>query len=283
MRTVRIAVRDVDASLRRAMVAEANARLEAWLLLGAATGRTRADLMAMSQDRLTPEVETRLAKLVDRRLAHEPIAYILGEREFWSLPFAVSPDVLIPRPESETLVEAALEAVPDRSAPLRVLDLGTGSGCLLIALLSELPQATGLGVDLSQAALTVAETTAAHLGLGHRADFQLRDWGRGLNEHFDLVVSNPPYIAEFEWRHLPPDVREFEPALALAGGPDGLTAYRALAPDCARLVVPGGTVVLEIGQGQGDAVEALLTRRGLTVIQRCQDLAGIERCVIARR
>ena len=153
----------------------------------------------------------------------------------------------------------------------------------MLALLSELPQATGLGVDLSQAALTVAETTAAHLGLGHRASFQLGDWGRGLNEHFDLVVSNPPYIAEAEWHHLPPDVREFEPALALAGGLDGLTAYRALAPDCARLVMPGGTVVLEIGQGQGDAVEALLNRRGLTVIQRCQDLAGIERCLIARR
>jgi release factor glutamine methyltransferase len=283
MRTVRIAVRDVEASLRRARVAEANARLEAWLLLGAATGRTRADLMATSHERLTPAIEARLAQLVDRRLAHEPIAYILGEREFWSLPFAVSPDVLIPRPESETLVEAALAALPDRSAPLQLLDLGTGSGCLLLALLSELPQAMGLGIDLSQAALAVAEAAAARLGLAQRARFQLGDWGRGLNAHFDLVVSNPPYIAEGEWHHLPLDVRGFEPALALAGGPDGLTAYRALAPDCARLVVPGGTVVLEIGQGQGDAVEALLTRRGLTVTGRRRDLAGIERCLIAGR
>jgi release factor glutamine methyltransferase len=257
-------------------------RGDAWLLLAAATGRPRASLMAGSLDALTASDQARLDELVRRRSAREPIAYILGEKEFWSLPLRVSPAVLIPRPESETVVEAALGRVEDRGAPLRLLDLGTGSGCLLLALLSELPMATGLGVDLSAEALALAAANAGRLGLAGRARFERRSWGAGLGGAFDLIVGNPPYVGAGELARLAPEVRAFEPEIALIAGPDGLDAYRALIPDCARLLAPGGSVVLEIGQGQGDAVAAILARHGLVVAERRPDLAGIERCLVAR-
>jgi release factor glutamine methyltransferase len=221
--------------------------------------------------------------MVRRRLAREPIAYILGEKEFWSLPFEVGPAVLIPRPESESVVEAALAQVADRAAPLLLLDLGTGSGCLLLALLSELPGATGRGVDLSAAALAVAHGNAERLGLADRTRFEQRSWGGGLTERFDLIVSNPPYVAAGDLAGTEPEVRAFEPEIALTAGSDGLAAYRALIPDCARLLAPGGHVVLEIGQGQGAAVAGILASHGLGVIERRADLAGIERCVVAQR
>jgi release factor glutamine methyltransferase len=257
-------------------------RGEAWLLLEAAAGCPRASLMAGTVERLTPEQEVLLEAMVRRRLAREPIAYILGEKEFWSLPLAVGPAVLIPRPESESVVEAALARVADRSAPLRLLDLGTGSGCLLLALLSELPRATGLGVDLSAAALAFARRNAERLGLAGRARFHEGSWGEGLAVSFDLIVANPPYVAAGDLAGLEPEVRAFEPQIALAAGPDGLAAYRALIPDCARLLAPGGSVALEIGQGQG-AVAGLLAAHGLAVIDRRRDLAGIERCLVAQR
>jgi len=258
------------------------ARSEAWLLLEAATGCPRASLMAGTVERLTPEQEVLLEAMVRRRLTREPIAYILGEKEFWSLPLAVGPAVLIPRPESESVVEAALARVADRSAPLRLLDLGTGSGCLLLALLSELPRATGLGVDLSAAALAFARRNAERLGLAGRARFHEGSWGEGLAVSFDLIVGNPPYVAAGDLAGLEPEVRAFEPAMALIAGPDGLAAYRALALDCARLLAPGGSVALEIGQGQGAAVAAILISHGLEVFDRRRDLAGIERCLVAR-
>jgi release factor glutamine methyltransferase len=194
----------------------------------------------------------------------------------------VSPAVLIPRPETETVVEAALAAAGDRGAPLRILDLGTGSGCLLLALLSELPRASGQGVDLSAEALEVARSNAERLGLGERARFEQRSWGAGLEGPFDLIVGNPPYVGEAEIAGLEPEVREFEPRTALVAGPDGLDAYRALIPDGARLLAAGGALALEIGQGQGDAVAALLAEHGLEVVERRPDLAGIPRCLIAR-
>ena len=258
------------------------ARGDAWLLLAAATGRERASLMAAGADEIAATERSRLDELVRRRSAREPMAYILGEREFWSLVFQVTPAVLIPRPESETMVEAALAKVGDRRAPLRVLDLGTGSGCLLLALLSELPAATGLGVDLSTGALTLARANAGRLGLAGRARFEEGSWGAGLQGGFDLIVANPPYVGAGELAGLEPEVREFEPQLALIAGADGLCAYRALIPDCARLLAEGGSVALEIGQGQGDAVAALLARHGLVVVDRRLDLAGIERCLVAR-
>jgi release factor glutamine methyltransferase len=257
------------------------ARAEAWLLLGAACGRERADLVAAGKVTLGPEQELRLEALVARRAAREPLAYILGEKEFWSLPLGVGPGVLVPRPDSETVVEAALALVPDRGAPLRILDLGTGSCCLLLALLSELPQATGLGVDSSEAALAAAAENARRLGLEERARLMRGDWGRGIEARFDLIVCNPPYIAEPEFSHLMPEVRDHEPPQALLAGPDGLDAYRALAPDVARLLVPDGVACLELGQGQGPAVAAIMAAAGLETLEVRPDLAGIGRCLVA--
>ena len=259
-----------------------NARSEAWLLLAAATGRERAALMAGAPETLGAEQQANLDELVRRRLAREPLAYVLGEKEFWSLRFEVGPAVLIPRPETETVVEAVLAQLPERDRPLRLLDLGTGSGCLLLALLSELPHATGLGVDDSSAALALAGRNAERLGLAARADFRQGRWGAGLREPFDVIVSNPPYVAERDWDGLQPEIRQFEPKAALVAGSDGLAAYRALAPECARLLAQGGVCALEIGFGQGDAVAALLATQGLMLTERRRDLAGIERCLVAR-
>ena len=258
-------------------------RTDAWLLLGAATGRSRADLIAGHVDHLSAREMKRLEALTRRRLAREPMAYIIGEKEFWSLPLWVTPAVLIPRPDSETVVEAALAEVADPGAPLRVLDLGTGSGCLLLALLSELANATGVGVDANAAALTVAQRNAERLGLAPRAHFMQDDWGRSLDDRFDLIVSNPPYVPEDEFEELAPEIRKFEPRDALAAGPDGLVAYAALAGHCARLLMPRGRVVLEIGRGQAEAVASILERHELEVIGSRADLSGVERCLIAIR
>jgi release factor glutamine methyltransferase len=238
--------------------------------------------MAGALNQLTPAEEARLAELVRRRAAREPMAYILGEKEFWSLPFLVTPAVLIPRPETETVVEAALGEVADRRARWRILDLGTGSGCLLLALLSELPNATGLGVDRSEQALRIAQSNAGRLGLADRARFAAGDWGRDLEGSYDVIVSNPPYVTASEWPALEPEVRAFEPTGALRAGLHGLDAYRALAPHLAPLLAPNGAVCLEIGQAQGNALTTILARHGLSVTQRRRDLAGIERCLIAR-
>jgi release factor glutamine methyltransferase len=275
--------RDLVASVaaRLATAGIEDARSEAWLLLAAASGRPRAALMAGS-DSLNVAQRARFDALVGRRLAREPAAYILGEKEFWSLRFEVGPAVLIPRPETETVVAAVLDQLPDRQRPLSLLDLGVGSGCLLLALLSELPRARGLGIDDSAPALAIARRNAQRLGLAPRAELRQGRWGEGVTEPFDVIVSNPPYVAEDDWAGLQPEIRDFEPRAALVAGPDGLTAYRALAPHCARLRAPGGLCALEIGAGQGDAVAALLAAQGLTVVERRRDLAGIERCVLAR-
>jgi release factor glutamine methyltransferase len=274
--------RVVELAARLAAAGIEDARSEAWLLLAIATGRSRAELVAGAQAPLDPVEEERLEALAARRLAREPMAYIVGEREFWSLPLQVGPAVLVPRPESETVVEAALAEVRDRSAPLRILDLGTGSGCLLLALLSELPHASGLGVDRSAEALVIAVRNAARLGLAGRAAFCEGDWGRGLAGPFDLIVSNPPYVARADAASLAPEVRAFEPEEALFAGPDGLCAYRALAPDCVRLLAKDGPTCLEIGQGQGAAVAEIMGGHGLRLVASRPDLAGIERCLIFR-
>jgi release factor glutamine methyltransferase len=274
--------RVVELAARLAAAGIEDARSEAWLLLAIATGRSRAELVAGAQAPLDPVEEERLEALAARRLAREPMAYIVGEREFWSLPLQVGPAVLVPRPESETVVEAALAEVRERSAPLRILDLGTGSGCLLLALLSELPHASGLGVDRSAEALVIAVRNAARLGLAGRAAFCEGDWGRGLAGPFDLIVSNPPYVARADAASLAPEVRAFEPEEALFAGPDGLCAYRALAPDCVRLLAKDGPTCLEIGQGQGAAVAEIMGGHGLRLVASRPDLAGIERCLIFR-
>lgn len=271
--------------LRAAGVADA--RQDAWLLLAHVCGQDRATLLAHARDPLGADDRRLFQGLVDRRARREPLAQILERKEFWSLDFRISADVLCPRPDSESLIEAALTEVDKRCRPnaraLRILDLGTGSGCLLLALLSEWSTASGIGVDRSSTALTIARSNAEMLGLAERAAWLCADWGTALDQRFDLVVSNPPYIARSDRPKLEPEVRQFEPEAALFAGEDGLDAYRSLAGDLHRLLVPNGLAFLEVGFDQADPVEALLEGAGLNAIGRRQDLAGIDRCLIAER
>lgn len=257
------------------------ARREARLLLAMASARSVEQLVAWPEHMVDPAHRRAFEALIARRARREPIAQILGCREFWSLPLLTTRDTLTPRPDSETVIEAALARIPDRSRSLRILDLGTGTGCLLLALLSELPNATGIGTDMSVAALHVARHNAETLGLAARAQFVAADWDFGLSGRFDLIVSNPPYIATDEIADLEPEVRDYEPRLALDGGPDGLAAYRTLAPRICTRLCPGGIAILEVGRGQADAVERILRAAGLDPKGRHHDLSGVERCVIA--
>lgn len=262
-------------------------RRDARLLLCHALDISPENLIRDPARGLSATERGRLDALTARRARREPISRITGRREFWSLPFRLSPDTLDPRPDSETLVEAILEAlVADGRAGERnqtLLDLGTGSGCLLLALLRELPQARGLGVDRSAGACMVAADNAAALGLADRASFCVADWGRGLTGHFDVIVANPPYIPDAEIAGLWPEVAHYDPRSALAGGPDGLAAYRALTEDLCRLLAPGGIGGLELGANQGPAVRSILTAAGLEVRSSMSDLAGVERCILAQR
>ena len=259
-------------------------RSEARLLLGAALGVGVEVLLGAPERLMENRQRRKFDALVERRAGREPAAYILGEREFWSLSFRVSRDTLIPRPDSETLIEAALDAIDDREAPRRLLDLGTGCGCLLLACLSELKHATGVGVDMSWAALTVARANAERLGLANRSRFLCSDWGRaighGLAGGFDLILANPPYIDDGHMADLIPEIARYEPSSALAGGPDGMACYRALAPDLTRLLAPGGHAIIEVGAGRADDVAAVMGARGLVETARARDLAGIERCIL---
>jgi release factor glutamine methyltransferase len=221
-----------------------------------------------------------IAALAARRLAREPVARIVGVKEFWSLPLRVSAATLVPRPESETVVEAALAAVEAHRA-LRIADLATGSGALLLGLLSELPHAFGVGTDSSIPALEVARDNARRLG-ATRAAFVACDFAAALGVRFDLVVCNPPYIASHEIAALAPEVRDHEPIAALDGGPDGLDGYRAVAAAAGALLAPGGALVVELGFGQAEAVAALLTEAGLALSAPHHDLMGIPRALVAR-
>lgn len=263
-----------------------DARRDARLLICRLLGAGPELLLARPERALSPEEAARIEAAVARRVAREPVSRILGEREFWSLPFGLNAATLDPRPDSETLVAAVLAALPDRAAPLTLLDLGTGSGCLLLALLSELPNATGCGIDISAAAVEQAAANAARLGLAGRARFLCHSWAGGLAiaaAGWDVVVSNPPYIASGEIAGLDPEVAAYDPPAALDGGADGLAAYRALIPAAAEVLRPGGLVALEIGRRQAAAVEALLGEAGLAVLERARDLAGVERCLLAAK
>jgi release factor glutamine methyltransferase len=235
-------------------------------------------------DRLLERSEyVRFAALLARRAAHEPMARLLGRREFWSLDFALAPETLVPRPDSETVVEAALAKISDRSAALRLLDLGTGTGCLLLALLSELPASTGFGIDLVPNAAVMARRNAAALGLAGRSGFIAGSWGAALTGFFDVIVANPPYIESEAIAALAPEVVQYDPLIALDGGADGLASYRALAPELARLLSKSGVAVVELGAGQVESVAAVMRRGELVIEQVCRDLAGIERCLVLRR
>ena len=232
---------------------------------------------AMLLGRMGDPAPAGFAALAERRAAHEPVAYITGRRAFWTIELQVGPGVLVPRADSETLIEAALAHFGGR-APGRILDLGTGPGTLLLAALDQWPEATGLGVDASSEALEYAEANARTLGLADRAAFRRADWADGSHERFDLVLANPPYIAADE--ALPREVGAFEPAQALFAGADGLDDYRRIAPALPRLLAPGGIACIEIGAAQADAVRALLAAQGLKT-NLYQDLGGRDRCVTA--
>jgi release factor glutamine methyltransferase len=255
---------------------------DARLLVEAGVGVTRLDIVTDPRRPVDEAHRAAVEALTQRRESREPVAHILGRRQFWTLDLAVSDAVLVPRPETELLVELALEQLPPNS-PARVLDLGVGSGAILLAVLAERRNAAGVGVDRSEAALTIARENACAAGLDDRAEFRLGDWAAGLEGEFDLVLSNPPYIPSADIEDLEPEVARFEPRIALDGGPDGLHAYRAILADLPRILRPGGAFVLEAGAGQAAAVKTLAVEAGLLVQQVRRDLAGVERAVSGRR
>jgi release factor glutamine methyltransferase len=244
----------------------------------------RARLIAEADRLLEAREVTALSALAARRLKHEPVARIFGVKEFWSLPFTLSDAVLVPRPETETVVELALDFVTRsdlRKETLRVLDIGTGSGALLLALLSELPNAAGTGTDISSAALDVARANAERNKLAPRCSFVACNMAKALSGPFDLIVSNPPYVAHGDIASLAPEVRDYDPSIALDGGKDGLDAYRAIAGEARRLMAPGGRLIVELGMGQESPVRALFTKAGLSVGPVRNDLAAIPRALSA--
>ncbi len=252
-------------------------RLEARLLFEHAQRRGPAE------DSGSDAVFGHFESLVSRRRRREPVAYLLGEREFWSLPFHVTPRTLVPRPESETVVEAALTRIDDRGAALDILDLGTGCGCLLLALLHELGRARGVGVDIDAGAVAIARGNAERLGLGARANFLCGEWSAALDHAFDLVVANPPYVAQRSFPALAPEITAFEPATALLAGTDGLACYREIVPALPRLLGAGGLAVLEIGDRQAASVTRLLEAAEMRPIAVARDLAHHPRCIVATR
>lgn len=270
-------------SLKRAGVEQPE--VDARLLLGHALGLGRVQLIAQDARLLMSRDIEAVSALVARRLKREPVARILGMKEFWSLPLAVTPDVLVPRPETETVVEEALDVLAHDGKRIerpRILDIGTGSGALLLALLRELSDARGIGTDISAAALNVARDNAARNGLAARCRFVACDMAAGVQGPFDLVVSNPPYVARGEIAMLAAEVRDYEPAVALDGGRDGLDAYRVIAAEALRLLAPDGRLIVELGAGQENAVRALFTNASLRVTAVRNDLAAIPRALAAR-
>lgn len=257
-----------------------DADVDARLLVGHALHLDRARLIAQSDRILEAREINVISALAARRLKREPVSRILGQKEFWSIALAITPDVLVPRPETETVVEGALDFVVRgglRMEKLRILDIGTGSGALLLALLRELPNATGTGTDISTAALKVARENAARCGVEGRCTFVVCDIASIVEGPFDLLVSNPPYIAHDEIMSLVPEVKNYDPTVALDGGDDGLAAYRAIAADAKRLLAPGARMFVELGAGQEAAVRDLFTNVGLTAGIARTDLAGIPR------
>jgi release factor glutamine methyltransferase len=259
----------------------AEPRRQARRLLAAALGLTPAELLARSECPLPVREIERCQAMLARMAAGEPLSRILGCREFWGLEFALSAATLDPRPDSETVVAAVRERLPGNGAGRRFLDLGTGTGCLLLALLAEFPEAFGVGLDIAAPAVATARRNALRLGLADRALFMVGDWAQALAGRFDAIVANPPYIATAALADLPRAVALFDPRRALDGGADGRAAYRAIAPVVPALLMPGGLFACEIGAGQAPAVAAILAASGLAIEASVRDLAGIERVLVA--
>jgi release factor glutamine methyltransferase len=279
------------ADARRAWAAKFQAcgidspELDARIIVGHALGLDHAALAAAPARLLDTGQQKAIAALGYRRLAHEPVARILGCKEFWSLKLAVDAATLVPRPETETIVEAALAAIDaggPRTGALRIADLGTGSGAILLALLSELPNALGVGSDVSAAALAVARGNARRLGLT-RAQFVICDMAAALLGPFQIIVSNPPYVPSADIATLAPDVRNFDPRCALDGGPDGLDFYRGIAAAAPALLAPEGALIVEFGIAQAEAVTSLFAAAGLAVSPPCPDLNGVPRALVAAK
>jgi release factor glutamine methyltransferase len=280
-------------AVRRAMTAQFksggidSAELDARMLIGEALGLDLTGLVVSANRLITPTEAARLGDFARRRLAGEPVARILGLKEFWGLSLQLSAATLVPRPDTETVVELALEmlrAEPDPTRRLRIVDIGTGSGAILLALLSELPDAEGIGTDISVAALQTASNNAAHLGFAPRATFVACDYAAALSGPFDLVVSNPPYIRSAEIAGLATEVRNHDPLRALDGGADGLDAYRILIAQAPRLLAQRGALVVEVGHGQSGDIERLMTTAGLKLQRPPKaDLGGIRRAVAGRK
>lgn len=256
-------------------------RLDARVLLGAVIDGGEQAVFGYPERPVAPADARRARDLVAKRAARLPLSQVLGRKEFWSLDFEVTGDTLTPRPDTETLIGAVLAWISERDlAAPRIVDLGTGSGCILLTLLHALPGARGLGVDCSAAALAVAGRNAARLGLAERADFTKGDWCAGLDGPFDVAVSNPPYIPTGDIGGLDPEVARYEPLVALDGGLDGLAAYRVLARSVRSVLAPGGLFALEVGAGQALAVCRLLGEAGFDEVSTHADLSGLDRCVL---
>jgi len=255
---VKPVIRALDDATRQLSETSDTPRLDAELLMAEALHIDRDRLLLSPPNKKVPQ---RFSKMVERRKKGEPVAYITGRRAFWNIDLHVGPGVLVPRPDSEVLIASAIEHFEGRGGPQRILDLGTGPGTLLLAALDVWPGATGIGIDVSRRALSYASANARRLGFEQRLKFKIGDWAEGVTEGFDLILCNPPYVAE--GAELGPGVREFEPDEALFAGETGLDAYRALAPQLSKLLNPGGLAAVEIGQDQGKAVTGLLARDGL--------------------
>jgi release factor glutamine methyltransferase len=274
------ALRDAVMMLQRAHIVSAS--LDARLLLQHVLNVSREQLLE-GTNTLTPEQESHYRELIGKRLQRQPVAQLTGRREFWGLTFKVTASTLDPRPDSETLIEAVLARFRDHDRPLRILDMGTGSGCLLLSLLSEYAQAHGCGVDRCDRALEVAKENAARLGMQARATFVQSSWGDKVSGPFDIIISNPPYIPTAAIALLEPEVRQFEPRQALDGGKDGMDCYRAIMPQLPGLLADGGLAVFEIGMGQQHDLQAIASENGLQVAGIKDDLAGIPRCVFVQK
>jgi release factor glutamine methyltransferase len=263
------------------------AELDARILVGAALGLDLTELIAAGRKLLTADQSLRIEDFARRRCHGEPVARIIGGKEFWGLPLQLSAATLVPRPDTESVVELALEMLRADTRPgrrLRIGDIGTGSGAILLALLSELPDGYGVGTDISETALRTARTNAANLGLADRAGFVACCYAEALSDRFDLIASNPPYIRSAEIAGLATEVRDHDPLDALDGGADGLDAYRAIIPQAVGLLAERGALVVEVGHTQSEDVRQLMSAAGLTIdVPAKVDLAGIERAVAGRK